>query len=127
MAGEARRQAAHGSEARGSNADASPSCVDVEDVRNVLRHVIDPEVGIDVVDLGLIYGIDVHGESVTVRMTMTSPACPLGEAIEREVVDVVAAVVPRGTDVRVEFVWDPPWDPSRMAESARRRFGWGAP
>ncbi len=118
------KRAGPGRDDREADADAPPGTRDVEDVRNALRHVVDPEVGLNVVDLGLIYGIDVDGGAVTIRMTMTSPACPLGEAIERDVVDAVRAVTPEGTRVRVEFVWDPPWDPSRMTESARRRFGW---
>lgn len=94
-----------------------------ERVRARLRDVIDPEVGINIVDLGLVYGIDVdHGE-VTLLLTMTTPACPLGDRIVEDArdriddVDGVAAV-------RVDLVWDPPWTPSRMSPEAKQTLGW---
>ena len=94
-----------------------------ERVLDVLRDVIDPEVGINVVDLGLVYGVEVDGGIVTVRLTMTTPACPLGEHIVRDAEALVRTL--RGVDeVHVELVWDPPWSPERMSDEAKRRLGW---
>ncbi len=95
-----------------------------EAVVAALRGVLDPEVGVNVVDLGLIYGIDVDGGRVRVRMTMTSPACPLGEQIAAEA-EERARAVPGLDEVAVELVWDPPWGPERMAPAARQALGWG--
>jgi metal-sulfur cluster biosynthetic enzyme len=94
-----------------------------ETVLEALRDVLDPEVGLNVVDLGLVYGIETSGRSVRVRLTMTTPACPLGEHIASEARDVIASSLP-DHDVEVQLVWDPPWTPARMSDSARRDFGW---
>lgn len=88
-----------------------------------LRGVIDPEVGINVVDLGLVYGVDVEGGKVRVRMTMTSPTCPLGEQIATDARARVLAL-PGVAEVEVELVWDPPWSPERLAPPARQALGW---
>lgn len=86
-----------------------------------LRAVIDPELGINVVDLGLVYGIASDEGGVRVRMTMTSPACPMTEMIED---DVRAALAPLSgaAPVTVEWVWEPPWDPSMMSGAARLKL-----
>ncbi len=89
-----------------------------------LRGVVDPEVGINIVDLGLVYGVDVEGSRVHVRLTMTSAACPLGEEIAAEAEQRVRSL-PGIDDVGVELVWDPPWSPERMAPAARHALGWG--
>jgi metal-sulfur cluster biosynthetic enzyme len=88
-----------------------------------LRDVVDPEVGINVVDLGLVYGVEVEDSEVRVRMTMTSPACPLGAHLAEEAAGRIRARVPGVGSVRVELVWDPPWHPGRMSEGARRALG----
>ena len=93
-------------------------------VRAALMDVIDPELGVNVVDLGLVYGIDVEGDRVTVRLTMTTPACPLGESIALEATERLQAV-PGVRDVNVQLVWDPPWSPERMTPAAREALGWG--
>jgi metal-sulfur cluster biosynthetic enzyme len=94
-------------------------------VIDALRGVIDPEIGLDVVSLGLVYGVtfDADGDA-TVRMTMTTPACPLGEVIAEDAVNAARAVDGVG-EVRVELVWDPPWTPDRMSPEAQRALGWG--
>jgi metal-sulfur cluster biosynthetic enzyme len=97
---------------------------DEEAVREALRAVIDPEAGMNIVDLGLVYGIDASAEGVTVRMTMTSAACPMAEMIVDEVHAALEGALPRGTPVEVEMVWDPPWTPERMSGFAREHFGW---
>ena len=95
-----------------------------EALRDALRSVDDPEVGMNIVDLGLVYRIDVAPQRVRVELTMTTPACPLGDLITREVQRAVDAVVPEGTAVDVELVWDPPWRPDMMSDTAKQTFGW---
>lgn len=93
-------------------------------IEAALREVIDPELGLDVVSLGLVYGAEVEGPAVRVRLTMTTPACPLGEQI---VADAEARLgeVPGISDVQVSLVWEPPWSPDRMSAEAKEALGWG--
>jgi metal-sulfur cluster biosynthetic enzyme len=95
-----------------------------ERVRDALSEVIDPEAGLDVVQLGLVYSIEASEQSIRVRMTMTSAACPLGDEIVEEALHAIRRAVPQVHDVDVGLVWDPPWDPSMMSEEARGFFGW---
>jgi len=95
-----------------------------DDVRQALQGVEDPEAGMSVVDLGLVYGIAVAGGRVRVEMTMTSPACPAAPYLVDEAAAAIRAIAPEGTDVHVELVWEPPWTPERMSGEARTRFGW---
>ena len=95
------------------------------DVREALRHVLDPEVGINVVDLGLVYTIDADGPRVRIAMTMTSPACPLADYIKAQIIEEVRARVPGAADVEVVVEWEPPWDPSMMSDEARRQLDQG--
>lgn len=90
---------------------------------DALREVIDPELGINVVDLGLVYGLEVDAGRVHVRLTMTTAACPLGEQIVRDAEQRLRAV--DGVDqVQVELVWEPPWGPERMSDEAKATLGW---
>jgi len=93
-------------------------------VWDALRKVLDPEVGENVVDLGLVYRVVCSPGKAAIEMTMTSPACPLGDVITDDVTRQVRAACPEAHDVEVSFVFDPPWTPERMSETARRRFGW---
>ena len=94
-------------------------------VRDALRTVIDPEMGIDVVELGLIYAIDVAADNaVAVRMTMTTPACPLGEFLRDSAECVIRDTVPEASAVTVALVFEPPWTPDRISAAARRQLGW---
>lgn len=95
-----------------------------EGVREALRSVEDPEVGMSIVDLGLVYRIDVVPERIRVEMTMTTQACPMGDLITDNARRAVTAVVPDGVVVDVELVWEPPWTPDMMSESAKQTFGW---
>src|SRR5512139_1160844 len=99
--------------------------IDDDAIREALRQVDDPEAGMNIVDLGLVYGIDVDEGRVRIAMTMTTAACPMTDMIVHQVRDVVTAAVPQGTAVDVELVWDPPWTPDRMTGIAREHFGWG--
>ena len=97
---------------------------DEESVRDALREVNDPEVGMNIVDLGLVYDVEVSPVRVRVTMTMTSPTCPMGDYLVDSVRDAVRRSAPEVPDVEVKLVWDPPWTPERMNEDARKFFGW---
>lgn len=89
----------------------------------VLRTVYDPEIPVNIYEMGLVYDIDVDETGrVLVQMTLTSPGCPVAGSLIPEIEQKIA-VVPGVTDVFVELVWDPPWDPSRMSEAAKLRLG----
>ena len=94
-----------------------------ERIADIIRTCYDPEIPVNIYELGLIYGIDVSDtNAVTIRMTLTSPACPAAGSLPPEVerkVRVLADV----TSVKVEVVWDPPWTPDRMSEAARLQLG----
>jgi metal-sulfur cluster biosynthetic enzyme len=95
-----------------------------ETIREALRQVIDPEVHIDIVDLGLVYAVAVDAAQVRVTMTMTTPACPVGPFLTEQVEQVVRTMVPEDTRVSVDLVWDPPWTPDMMSEMAKTALGW---
>ena len=97
------------------------------DIRDALRQVVDPELGINVVDLGLVYRIDVEETRVRVAMTTTSPACPLTEYLRELADSAIRERVPGITDVAIEFESDPPWDPEMMSDEARRQLDGGDP
>jgi len=97
---------------------------DDDAVREALRQVEDPEAGMNIVDLGLVYGIEVSAGRVDVEMTMTTAACPMADMIVDQARDAIAAIVPEGTAIDVRLVWDPPWTPDRMTGIAREHFGW---
>jgi len=94
------------------------------EVREALKSVEDPEAGMNIVDLGLVYAIVAQPGRVLVEMTMTSPACPVGPYLVDEAAAAIRALAAEGTDVRVDLVWEPPWTPERMSPQARSRFGW---
>jgi metal-sulfur cluster biosynthetic enzyme len=93
-------------------------------VRDALGEVEDPEAGMSIVDLGLVYGVEVAEGVVRVDMTMTTPACPVADLITHEAHEAIARVVPPGTDIDVRLVWDPIWNPSMMSGVAKDHFGW---
>ena len=97
---------------------------DEESVRMALSRIDDPEAGMNIVDLGLVYAIEVAADTVRVDITMTSAACPMADAIVDEVRATIAAMVRPGTEIDVRLVWDPPWTPDRMSDVARDHFGW---
>ena len=104
-------------------APAGAARPDADAVRALLRQVIDPEVGANIVDMGLIYEVAVGADNIRINMTMTSPACPMGEMILDEVRAVLADELP-GWPAEVALVWEPPWNPSMMSERTRQNFGW---
>ena len=88
-----------------------------------LKRVIDPEMALDVVELGLVYRLDATNEVTRVRVTMTSAACPVAEHIVEEVGHELRSARP-GVPVDVQLVWEPPWTPERMSAPARTAMGW---
>lgn len=92
------------------------------DVRAVLREVTDPELGINIVDLGLVYSIDIDGANVRVTMTMTSPACPLRDYIHSLVESAIRDGVPGVGAITVDIVDEPPWSEDLMTDEARRQL-----
>ena len=95
------------------------------EIRDALRTVIDPEIGINIVDLGLVYGVEIAGGQVRVIMTMTTPACPLGDYLADLVESAIGQRFAGVEDVAVDLVWNPPWDPAMMSDAARRQLGGG--
>jgi metal-sulfur cluster biosynthetic enzyme len=95
-----------------------------EAVRQALRKVIDPEVGMNVVDLGLVYNIAVASGKVRVDLTMTTPACPMSSLIVEDALREIQAITPSSADIDIQLVWDPPWNSSMLSEQAKEQFGW---
>ena len=89
-----------------------------DDIIGALRTVYDPEIPVNVWDMGLIYDIDIGQDAVVIKMTFTSPTCPMMDELMQQVRDAVQGVVGQ-IPVRVDLVWDPPWDLSRMSDAAR--------
>lgn len=92
-------------------------------IKENLKKVYDPEIPINIVDLGLIYGLSWNGDDVVLRMTLTAPGCPVAGILAEEVkgaVEQVAGI----KSATIDMVWDPPWSPERMSEFAKRQFGY---
>ena len=95
---------------------------DQEAVYDVLKQVYDPEVGINIVDMGLIYGVEIEGKKIDLIMTLTSPACPAGPHILTQVDDMLKTL--EGVeDVDIKVVWTPPWSPDMLSEDAKDQLG----
>ena len=94
-----------------------------EKIIEVLKQVVDPEIGINVWDLGLIYGVEVdEGDRVNIKMTLTVPGCPLAAYLVQAVKLKLQEAGFR--DVNVELVWEPRWTPERMSDKAKEMLGW---
>ena len=93
-------------------------------ITNALHRVVDPEMAIDIVELGLVYGVEADGRAVRARITMTSPACPVAEYIVDEIGRELRAALGEDVQVHVDLVWDPPWGPERLSERARAALDW---
>jgi metal-sulfur cluster biosynthetic enzyme len=88
-----------------------------------LKQIYDPEIPMNIVDLGLIYGFEWQGDDVTLKMTLTAPGCPVAGILAEEVKNAVEKV-PLVHGAKVDLIWDPPWTPERMSEFAKRQFGY---
>lgn len=96
--------------------------INEEQVMNALRSVIDPEIGLNIVDLGLIYDIIIEEAMITVTMTLTTPGCPMHSSITSWVENQLKALDP-GYEVFVNLVWEPRWTPDKMSDEAKRQLG----
>ena len=102
--------------------DEASAPVTQEKVLEVLSEVYDPEIPIDIVNLGLIYGVDIDGRNVVITMTMTAPGCPASTQIAGES-KLMVEELDTVDNVDIDIVWDPPWDPSKMSEEAQQSMG----
>ena len=96
--------------------------IDQETLLDALRKVKDPELNVNVIDLGLVYSIQTHDDQVDVEMTLTSPACPVGPEMLRNAATALEAV-PGVTKANVRLVMSPPWSPEKMSDAARDELG----
>lgn len=87
-----------------------------------LQDVIDPELGVDIVNLGLVYSVEIDDSNINILMTMTTPSCPMHNYITRQTADAVEHLYP-WMHVQVKLVWDPPWSPEMMSDEAKKMFG----
>ena len=107
--------------------EATPAdrpALDEQQVRDILRQVIDPEVGRVIVSLGLVYRIELAPGRLVIEMTMTSPACPMGDMIVGDVHAALAKALPATMVPDIRLVWEPPWNPAMMDEATKQHFGW---
>jgi metal-sulfur cluster biosynthetic enzyme len=94
----------------------------VEDLEEAMRDVVDPELGINVVDLGLVYGIQAENGVATIDMTLTSAACPLTDVIEEQARSALTGDAGLVDDIRINWVWMPPWGPDKITEDGREQL-----
>jgi metal-sulfur cluster biosynthetic enzyme len=112
--------------AEGSNTATRPAMPNEDEIMNALKSVYDPELGLSIVDLGLVYGVtpDPDEGRVIVDMTLTTPACPLGPVIKQQAYAVLTSNFDAVNDVEINLVWTPRWDPRTMAsEEAKVELG----
>jgi metal-sulfur cluster biosynthetic enzyme len=95
-----------------------------DEVVEALHAVEDPELGMDIVELGLLYDVEVEGPKIKVIHSLTSMGCPAGPMIQEDIHNV-ASSVPGVEDVEIELTWDPPWTPDRMSDDAKFILGFG--
>ncbi len=92
-------------------------------VWDALSGILDVEVGVNIVDLGLVYRVSVSGDKARVDITATSPSCPVHVSMAEEARQAILREVPMLSEAQVQVVWDPPWTPDRMSEAARKMLG----
>ncbi len=95
-----------------------------ESILKLLKTIIDPETGINIVDMGLIYEVAPSEEGVFIKMGMTSAACPMGDLILADMNRALRTIYVTPNKIDIEVTFNPPWEPSMMSESARKEFGW---
>jgi len=93
-----------------------------EIVMQKLSEVVDPEIGLNIVEMGLVYSVEINNDSVNIKMTLTAPGCPLQNTLVSIAKDAVQNI-PGVKNVNIQIVWDPPWHPSMMSEEAKRKLG----
>jgi len=89
-----------------------------------LSRVVDPEVALNIVDIGLVYGVRIEADQLHLRLTMTSAACPVADVIVDDATSELERVLPPELEIAVDMVWEPAWTPERMSERARRFMRW---
>lgn len=94
-----------------------------EKILEPLSAVIDPEVGLNIVEMGLVYRAEEKEGGIFVEMTMTSPACPMGGYIQKQAETALRSAFPQASQVSVSLVWDPPWGPDKMTDAAKKKLG----
>lgn len=97
---------------------------DEQRIYTALQSVIDPEIGENLIDLGLVYGIHIHDHIATVTFTMTSYACPMSEMVIESIEETVSKALSKNMELDLHLVWEPAWDPSMMCAEAKQRLGW---
>ncbi|MFN2150158.1 MAG: metal-sulfur cluster assembly factor [Anaerolineales bacterium] len=95
-----------------------------DQIRETLKQIYDPEIGVNIVDLGLVYNIEIKPEEVHIQLTMTSPACPLHGVITRNMDKILRQTFPELGPMIIELVWEPPWKPEMMSDAAKKQLGW---
>ena len=95
-----------------------------DDILDVLATVIDPELGMNIVDLGLVYDVQVQEDAVSISMTMTTPACPAASHLVEQAKAIVRSQFPTLQNVDIQLVWEPAWNPLMMSWKAREQLGW---
>lgn len=95
-----------------------------EQVYEVLQDCYDPEIPVNIVELGLVYDVEVDDDKVAVKMTLTAPGCGMGGMIASNAQQLILSL-PGVSEANVDLVWDPPWEPSMMSEEAKQRLGIG--
>ncbi|BDQ04313.1 MAG: hypothetical protein KatS3mg036_0767 [Ignavibacterium sp.] len=93
-----------------------------EKITDILRTVIDPEIGINIVDLGLVYDINISENNIDITMTLTTPGCPMHGSITNWVKRIIEMTIP-DISVNVNLVWEPKWTPDKMSEEAKLQLG----
>ncbi len=95
-----------------------------DQVYEALHACYDPEIPVNIVDLGLIYDVEINEDKVNVKMTLTAPGCGMGEMIASDARQKILEL-PGVSEAKVDLVWDPPWDPSKISEEAKAKLGIG--
>ena len=103
-------------------ADNETAVLSEDDVLEALEEVIDPELGLDFVSLGLVYDVDIEGDEVYVTFTLTTPACPIGPQVSEQMKEFVGDL-PGVSAVHQKMIFDPPWSPEMMTEDAKFALG----
>jgi metal-sulfur cluster biosynthetic enzyme len=93
-------------------------------IAGALESVVDPEVALDIVNIGLVYGVHVENNRVDVNVTMTTAACPVTDVIVSDIEDALDRALDPELKIHVELVWEPPWTPERMSARAKSFMGW---
>jgi len=92
-------------------------------ITDALKQIYDPEIPMNIVDLGLVYGFEWSGDDVKLKMTLTAPGCPVAGILAEEIKTAIEKV-PNVHGATVEMIWDPPWTPDRMSDFAKHQFGY---